>query len=128
MGMDFSDAVGSVICSIDMHFSSDGLDSAVRLLTSVVGRTTARPGCVDCVVALDATEPDRVRYYESWDSGLAFHNHVRSAEFRRVLSAMDMCCEEPRVVIGNLSGGGGMAQLQELCGSNAAVVAMDGET
>ena len=46
----------------------------------------------------------------------AFRKHLRSEEFRRVLMAMDMCCEEPKVLVGNLSGGSGMDYLRELRG------------
>lgn len=84
------------------------------MLVSGIGRTEAKPGCYECVVAQDVAEPGRVRYREAWESQDAFQRHVQSDEFRCVLTAIDMCCEEPRVVIGNLSGKGGITYLQEL--------------
>ena len=80
----------------------------------MVGRTEATPGCLTCTVARDAADKNRIRYQETWDAEPAFRRHVQSDEFQRVLVAMDMCREEPRVVIGNLSGRSGIAYLQEL--------------
>ena len=53
-------------------------------------------------------------YSEAWGSEVAFRLHLQSEVFRRILAAMDMCCEEPQITIGNLSGRGGIAHMQEL--------------
>lgn len=45
---------------------------------------------------------------------IAFARHVQSEEFRRVLTAMDLCIEEPRIMIRKLPGHGGMAYLHNL--------------
>jgi len=39
---------------------------------------------------------------------------VKAEEFRRVLIALDMSSEEPRIVVGNLSEHGGLEYLREL--------------
>ena len=101
-------------CSIDMHFASKDKDHAVRLLLSVMGNIQAKRGCRDCRVGMDAGDSGLVHYVEEWDSTEAFHQHVQSEDFRRVLIALDLCCEEPRIVVGNLSGQIGMAYLRKI--------------
>lgn len=112
----------SVTCAIDMRFAHKNIDQALRLLVSAIGRTEAKPGCLECMATRDATEEDRVRYSEEWRSKAAFQRHLRSEEFQRVLVAMDMCIEEPKVVVGYRSGRSGMAHLramrEDLGGSN----------
>jgi len=103
-----------VTCSIDMRFLPGKMDEVVQMLVSAVGRTEANAGCKECVVARDAAETGRVRYSEVWNSETAFQRHLRSSEFQHVLMAMDLCCEEPQVMIGDLSGRRGIAYLQEL--------------
>jgi quinol monooxygenase YgiN len=103
-----------VTCSIDMRFKGQKLGQAVQLLVSAVGCTEAKAGCRECRVVRDATEGDRVRYSEQWDSEPAFHRHLKSDEFHRVLVAMELSCEEPKVVVGNLIGHRGIAHLQEM--------------
>ena len=39
---------------------------------------------------------------------------IKDEEFRRVLIALDMSSEEPRIVVGTLSGHSGMEYLREL--------------
>jgi quinol monooxygenase YgiN len=101
-------------CSIDMRFASKDVDQAVRVLLSVRGNIQGKRGCRDCRVGMDADDAGLVHYGEEWESEEAFHQHLRSEEFRRVLIALDLCCEEPRIVVGNLSGQIGMAYLRKL--------------
>jgi quinol monooxygenase YgiN len=101
-------------CAIDMRFASKDVDHAVLLLLSVKGNIQAKHGCRACRVGMDAADAGLVHYLEEWESAELFHKHVRSEEFRRVLIAVDMCCEEPRIVTGSLSGNTGMAYLRKL--------------
>lgn len=106
--------VSVVTCIVDMHFSTPDATTAVPLLLSGVDLTEAKTGCRGCSVARDAADPDRIRYSEEWADEGSFRRHVQSPDFQRVLAAMDLCCEEPHVVIGNLSGHQGMACLQQV--------------
>jgi len=106
-----------VTCSIDMRFTPQDVDRAVQLLLSVSGSIQAKRGCHACRVWIDAADEGLIHYSEEWESREAFHQNVRSEEFRRVLIAVDMGCEEPRIVVGNLSGQSGMAYLLQLRGT-----------
>ena len=98
-----------------MCFSPDDLECGLNLLLSSVGFTEANQGCQGCSVARDVVDANLIHYEETWASEAGFQRHVRSEEFRRVLLTMDMCCEEPQVTVGTLSGRRGIAYLQELC-------------
>lgn len=117
--MDSDSRLTLAICFIDMHFSPKEADRAVRLLHSVKGTIQAKRGCRACGVGIEAVDAGLVHYREEWESGEAFHQHVRSEEFRRVLIAMDLCVEEPRIVFGTLSGHCGMASLRKLLGDES---------
>jgi quinol monooxygenase YgiN len=112
--MGSSDRLSLTTCSIDMRFPSKDADHAVHLLLSVKGSIQAKRGCRACDIANEAADASLVHYREEWESAELFHRHVQSEEFRRVLIAMDLCCEEPRIVTGNLSGHIGMAYLRKL--------------
>lgn len=103
-----------VTCTVDLHFTPTNADVAVPLLLSGVSRTEAKTGCRGCTVSRDANEPTYIHYSETWNDEAAFQRHLQSQEFQRVLAAMDMCCKEPQVVIGNLSGHTGISYLQKL--------------
>jgi quinol monooxygenase YgiN len=112
--MNPNDRLSLATCSIDMRFESKDMEHAVRLLLSVRRNIQAKRGCRACEIGMDAADPGMVHYLEEWESAEHFHRHVRSEEFRRVLIAVDLCCEEPRIVIGNLSGHIGMEFLRRL--------------
>jgi quinol monooxygenase YgiN len=112
--MNPKDSLSLATCSIDMRFESKDTEQAVRLLLSVRRNIQAKRGCRACEIGMDAADPVLVHYLEEWESAEHFHRHVRSEEFRRVLIAVDLCCEEPKIVVGNLSGRNGMEHLRKL--------------
>jgi quinol monooxygenase YgiN len=112
--MDSNDKLSLVTCVIDMRFDPKDVDRAVSLLLSVKGSIQTKHGCRACDVGMEAADRSLVHYREEWESEERFHRHVRSEEFRRVLIAVDMCSEEPRILVGNLSGEIGMAHLRKV--------------
>lgn len=105
----------ALTCSIGLRFPSQEVGRGLQLLLSSVGCTESKPGCQACSVARDEVDATLIHYRETWDSAEVFQRHARSEEFRRVLVALDMCYEEPEVVIGNFSGCVGLAYLQQIC-------------
>ena len=112
--MELTGGIGVVTCQAEMRLAAGEVDRAVKLLLAVVERIKAKAGCRACWVSRDAGDPCRIRYNEIWISDTAFRTHVRSEEFRHVLVALDMCCEEPTVTIGELAGRTGIEYLQEI--------------
>ena len=116
-GMDANDFLNLKICSIILHYSPEKFDDAAQLLLSVVGQIEVKPGCRSCWVGRSVAEDSFIDYKEMWDSEKAFRHHLRSEEFQRVLAAMDLCDEEPRVMIGTLRANCGIRFLRKLRGS-----------
>ncbi|MGB7971933.1 MAG: antibiotic biosynthesis monooxygenase [Candidatus Deferrimicrobiaceae bacterium] len=112
--MDSEDRLTLATCFIDMRFSPGEAEHAVRLLLSVKGSIQAKHGCHACMIGLEAADASLIHYHEEWESGEDFYQHIHSDEFQRVLIAMDLCIEEPRIVFGNFSGHCGMASLRKL--------------
>jgi len=114
--VDTNDSLNLKTCSIIMHFSPEGLTGAVQLLRSVVGQIEVKPGCRCCWVGRNVGEDSWIDYREEWDSEKAFSRHIRSEEFQRVLAAMDLCDQEPQVMIGTLRANRGIGFLSTLRG------------
>lgn len=112
--MKLASDVELVTLTIEMNVRPEVQGQALQLLRSGVGLTEAKAECQSCRVSRDALDDNRLRYSETWTSVAAMQRHVQSEAFRRVLTAMDLCSEEPQVIIGNLSGHSGMAYLREL--------------
>ena len=111
---DGDDRFSMSTCSVDMRFLPGDRDRAVQLLLSGRADIVTKRGCRSCDVATEPGEDGVVHYREVWESEVLFHEHVRSEEFRRVLIAMDLSCEEPEIVVGELRGHSGLAYLRSL--------------
>jgi quinol monooxygenase YgiN len=101
-------------CSIGMHFDPDHLPRALELLLYESGLVRVKGGCRSCRVESDVTDSGTIRYTEEWNSVAAFHRHVQSPEFWRILLALDLCSEEPEVMIGTVAAQYGMEVLRNL--------------
>jgi quinol monooxygenase YgiN len=101
-------------CSISMHFDAQRLPRAMELLHSAAGPIRAKRGCRSCRVENDLSEAGLIRYTEEWDAGEAFGRNVRSQDFWRVLVALDLCTEEPEVMICDVAAFFGIDTLKAL--------------
>jgi len=97
-----------------MRFECAQLADALELLRSTAGLTRAKPGCRCCRVARDVADETVLHYSEEWDTDAAFRLHVRSNDFWPVLVTLDLCAEEPQVVIGELHATCGMDALRAI--------------
>jgi quinol monooxygenase YgiN len=117
--MELTESTEVVTCLIEMRFAAEEADEAVQLLLAVVERIRAKAGCQVCWLSRDAADPRQIRFSEVWTTEAGFRAHLRSGEFRHVLMALDMCCEEPSVTIGEMSGRTGIEHLQKYCSGPA---------
>jgi quinol monooxygenase YgiN len=101
-------------CSITMHLPLREVENALELLQSVRVRVQVKPGCLLSLVTRNANDADCLYYTEKWESEAAFRRHVQSDDFQRVLIAMDLCREEPQIVVGKLLGHSGIEYLRQL--------------
>ncbi len=69
----------------------------LEVLKFVAERVKTKPECVDCGVFEQATSPLRVVYVEEWRSGKDLHAHIQSGLYSKILQAMELACEEPRI-------------------------------
>lgn len=69
----------------------------LEVLGSVAERVKANPECVSCGLFEEAADPQRVVYMEQWRSAKDLHAHIRSALYLRILNAVELSREQPRV-------------------------------
>jgi len=68
---------------------------AVRLIRSLVGPTSAEPGCLHCGSYTDAQNEDILCYVEDWQTEDDLQRHIRSSDYRKFLALMDLSSEPP---------------------------------
>lgn len=68
---------------------------ATRLIRSLLGPTSAEPGCIQCTLYADVQNDNVLCYVEEWATEEDLQRHIRSRDYRKLLALMDLSSEPP---------------------------------
>ncbi|MFO7902666.1 MAG: putative quinol monooxygenase [Planctomycetota bacterium] len=68
---------------------------AARLVRSLLGPTSAEPGCIHCGSYTDFQNESVLCYVEDWETEEDLRRHIRSRDYRKFLALMDLSSEPP---------------------------------
>ncbi len=86
----------------------DFLDSA-RLIT---GPTQIQPGCISCRFYQDVDDPDAILFVEEWESREGLDRHIKSDQYRIILSLMELSTNAPEIKFNTISKTEGMEVIE----------------
>jgi quinol monooxygenase YgiN len=69
----------------------------LEVLSFVAERAKTKPECLDCGVFEEADGARRVVYVEQWRLAKDLHAHIQSGLYSKILHAMELACQEPRI-------------------------------
>ena len=69
----------------------------------VAGPTRVKKGCLSFRFYQDLENPDEMLLYEEWNSLDAFTHHLRSEQYRVILSLVDLSSKAPEIQINRTS-------------------------
>jgi quinol monooxygenase YgiN len=69
----------------------------LELLRSVQDLARPSPGCVGCWLSEEDVLTRHIRYAEEWESEATLEAHIRSDLYRRLLAAMELSKQPPKV-------------------------------
>jgi len=86
----------------------------LEVLSFVEEHVRTKPECLGCGV-FEATDGiARVLYMEQWRSAKDLHAHLRSALYLKILNAVELSCEEPRISFHEVSQTESMELIRQL--------------
>ena len=88
----------------------DFLDTARMIIEPML----VLPGCESCQVSQDLNDMDIAILVEEWQSREDFERHIRSDEFRVVLSLMELSSEKPEIRIATITNIEGFEAIEEI--------------
>lgn len=103
-----------VVTSLRIVPSADKRSDLLELLRSVQGPIQAHPDCRACRLYEEDGAEQSVLLWERWASRAAFHHHVRSPIFQRILAAIELSSQPPEVGVYEVSSAGGLEVIEEL--------------
>lgn len=84
------------------------------ILASLPERASSTKGCLLYALYMEADESESFVLIEQWESRKDLTRFVESEEYKRVLFAMDLCKEMPRVQFFKVHLEGGMETLEKI--------------
>jgi len=76
---------------------ADKREEAMRIARSLLGPTSAAPGCVGCGFYADAQNENTLCYVEDWETEEDLQRHIRSDDYRKFLALIDLSGEPPEL-------------------------------
>ena len=75
----------------------------LKSLRSLIGPTSAEAACAACQVFQEADNPNTICFVQAWSSNEALQRHVRSHQYRQLLSVLDLSNTSPEVRLDSVS-------------------------
>jgi quinol monooxygenase YgiN len=87
---------------------------AINIINLVAGPTLADPDCVSFRFYREVANDDSLILWQEWETREALEQHIRSKDFMKILTVMDLATQEPEVRIQTLSNRKGFEFIEEL--------------
>jgi len=89
-------------------------DELVKTLGGLLGPIRGSAGCLRCNLLEDLQQPNDIQVLVQWRSREDFERHVKTDAFGRLLIAMELAAEHPKLEIRSVAGIRGMDLLRQL--------------
>ena len=86
-----------IISSIRISTRKKNNHEILDILLSVKGPVEGKPGCLACWIYEDVQDCLKLNYVEVWQNEEGLRRHIRSKNFNKILSAIDMSAEPPEI-------------------------------
>ena len=83
----------------------------------VVGPTRVQPGCISCRFYQDLNDPDAVFLVEEWKTRKDLDQHLKSVQYRIVLSLVDLSKKPPEFKVSTILKTEGLEAIEAVRGT-----------
>jgi len=97
-----------ILSTVRLVISPQERPEVLRILRVFMGHTTARTGCAGFSVSQDLTNHEVITISDRWVTRDDLDAHVRSAEYRLLLTVIDLSVTPPEISFDELQHLGGL--------------------
>ncbi|MFC1788730.1 putative quinol monooxygenase [Thermodesulfobacteriota bacterium] len=90
--------------------------AVIKTVHTIIGPTTVRSGCSHCSLYSNTSNDDELILLEKWESKEALERHLRSDEFRKIISVMETASEPPEIHFNTVTSIEGIELLEKILG------------
>lgn len=84
----------------------------IKAFHSVLGPTSAQPGCLFCEVCNNTQDDDELILLQKWDMRENMEKHIHTQEFQRILAVIENACEPPEITFNEIATSYGIELLE----------------
>ena len=99
---------------LNLTVSSVNRAKVINAVRSMTGTILVQPGCSKFGLYCDVENDDALILVQQWDSREALQEHIRSDDFRIILSLMDLAEKSPELAIHDVSNTAGLDLVEQL--------------
>ena len=103
-----------ILSTVRVAISARQRPEVLRILRVFMGHTTAKAGCAGFWLSQDLTDPQALTISDCWATRDDLDEHVRSAEYRLLLTVIDLSATPPEISFDDLDHLGGLDLVQTL--------------
>jgi quinol monooxygenase YgiN len=103
-----------IVATLKISTNPANRSEILRNLTSLLGRVRVQPGCTACHLYEDVEEPKVVLLAEEWSSRAEMDNHLRSDDYRRILTTIELSDGPPELHFDEVSSRGGLELVESV--------------
>jgi quinol monooxygenase YgiN len=92
-------------------------NDVVRLFRSLLGPTSVETGCISCHLYFEENRPNTVTWVERWRNQEDLERHLKSPQYMKILTALELANAEPEVRFDTVVATAGMQLIAEARGS-----------
>jgi quinol monooxygenase YgiN len=89
---------------------------AIQTVHSILGWTSAQPGCISMAFYEDTNQPGTMMIFEEWENWPSLEKHIQSDSYRNILELMELSSEQPEIKFCSVADTKGMEVIERLRG------------
>jgi quinol monooxygenase YgiN len=105
-----------IIVTLHLKVAPEQRLNIIKTIHAMIGPTSAQSGCLHCELFNSTQNDDSLLLLEKWQSREDLDRHIKSEEFRKVMVAMDLACEQPKISFMEADSPEGMELVERILG------------
>jgi|SRR5215469_611988 len=105
---------GTLIAVFELVPRPNKRDALIEALRYVEEHVRMKPECLSCGVFVGADNTSHILYVEQWESAKGLDAHVQSGLYLRILQAMELASEAPKISFHEVSRTRSMEFIEQL--------------
>ena len=105
-----------IIVTLQLKVVPEKRWDVLKTIHTIIGPTMVQSGCLHCGFYSSTQNDDELILLEKWESQLQLERHIRSDEFRKIISAMETVIEPPEISFNNVASTEGMEFVERILG------------